>query len=74
MLVLDTETDGGIRLATAPMTRDHVIAAVDSEPALDRREKCTLLREIFVGRSDWEDAEDRRFGWIGCEDDPVHAR
>ncbi len=68
LLVLDTEQGGGIRLSSAPMTRDLVIAAVDDEPALDQRQKCALFRDLFGDRPDWDLDEYRRIGRRGCAD------
>ena len=66
MVVLDTEEGGGIRLSSAPMTRDLVIAAVDSEPALGQEEKCAIFRDLFIGRSEWDIDEYRRIDRQGC--------
>jgi para-nitrobenzyl esterase len=71
VLVLDTERDGGIRLSSVPMTRDLVIAAVDSDSTLGQDEKCALFRDLFIDRPDWDVEEFRRIGRRGCADYPL---
>jgi para-nitrobenzyl esterase len=71
LMILDTEADGGIRVASTRMTRDHVIAAVDSEPSLEQGEKCALFRDLFMDRPDWNVDEYRRIGRGGCADFPI---
>jgi para-nitrobenzyl esterase len=56
VLLLDTEGDGGIRVARTRMTRESVIAAVEAEAGLGRDEKCAMLLDLF-GDGDGRDAE-----------------
>ena len=53
VLILDTAVDGGIRLAQSRLSRDHVIAAVAADPALDQNEKCQLFHDLFAARRGW---------------------
>ncbi|MEZ4291381.1 MAG: phosphoribosyl-ATP diphosphatase [Myxococcota bacterium] len=48
LLVFDAEADGGIRVDRSQLSIDRVIAAVEAEPGLDRREKCALVRDLFA--------------------------
>jgi len=73
VLVFDTEGGGGIRLSSVPMTRDLVIAAVDSESSLGQDEKCALFRDLFIDRPEWDVDEFRRIGRRGCADYPLDA-
>jgi len=68
LLVLDSPSDGGIRLARTTLSRDHVIAAVDAEPGLEQAEKCALFLDLFSARPDWDPEELRRIGRRGCAD------
>jgi para-nitrobenzyl esterase len=71
MLVFDTESDAGIRVTSTRMSRDHVIAAVESETSLEPSEKCALFLDLFGERPDWDVSEFRRLGQGGCADFPV---
>lgn len=73
ILVFDTPRDGGIRLSTVTLSRDHIIAAVDAEPDLDQDEKCELFLDLFSHRPDWSIEEYRRIGRRGCADFPPGA-
>ncbi len=71
IVVFDTESDGGIRLAQTGVSRDHVIAAVDADPSLGQDEKCELFRDLFANRPDWNLEEYRGIGRQGCADYPA---
>jgi para-nitrobenzyl esterase len=70
VLVLDTATDGGIRIAEVALSRDHVIAAVDAEPDLAQQEKCELFFDLFSQSPDWSIEEYRGIGRRGCAEYP----
>ena len=66
VLVLDSEADGGIRMAEAHLSRELVIAAVDAESDLGQAEKCALFLDLFADRPDWDPEEYLRIGRQGC--------
>ncbi len=66
LLILDSPSDGGIRVARTTLSRDHVIAAVDAEPELEQAEKCALFLDLFSRRPDFDPEEFRRIGRRGC--------
>lgn len=68
VLVLDSETDGGIRIAQTNLSRELVIAAVDAETGLEQAEKCALFFDLFADRPDWDPEEYGRIGRLGCAD------
>lgn len=70
LLVLDTESDGGIRVVASRLSRDHVIAAVDAEPGLDQNEKCELFYDLFSRSSNWSAERYQRIGRRGCAEYP----
>ena len=69
-LLLDSEADGGVRLATTQVTREQVIASVDAEPGLDQAEKCALLFDLFHRDPDWSLDMVPSLGARGCAEHP----
>lgn len=73
-LILDTPAGGGIRMANDRVTRDSVIAEVDTDPRLvGQREKCEVFLDLsrFSGRITEE--EYPMLGARGCADYPANA-
>ncbi len=68
VLVLDSEADGGIRIARTNLSRELVIAAVDAESGLEQAEKCALFLDLFADRPDWNPEEFLAIGRRGCAD------
>jgi len=66
VLVLDSQADGGIRIAQTNLSRELVIAAVDAESELGQAEKCALFLDLFADRPDWDPEEYLRIGRRGC--------
>jgi len=69
-MVLDSQEDGGVRLAEAALSRDQLIAAVDAESDLGQAEKCALFLDLFSGSPDWDIDAYRGIGRRGCADYP----
>ncbi len=71
-LVLDTDADGGIRMASDIVTSESVLAELDRDPRLaDPALRC----DILLGLARWSDGlseEDYETG-LGCEDYPADA-
>ena len=66
-LVLDTPAGGGSRLSTDGVTRESVIAAVDTDPRLPtRRDQCRVLRSLAT----WSRAFTREQYASACTDYP----
>lgn len=66
ILIIDTEEGGGIRLASASMTRQSVVEAIEVDPTLDARSKCDLLIDLFRDRPERDLKEARRAWARGC--------
>jgi para-nitrobenzyl esterase len=66
MIIFDTATDGGIRMAPSDVSRETVLAAMEREPfAVEKR--CELFRATFRNRTDdWADTAWRRFADGAC--------
>lgn len=73
VLVFDSEAAGGIRIGESNVSRDHVIAAIDSEPELDQNQKCALFLDLFGSRPGFRIEEYRRIGRRGCADFPAEV-
>ena len=65
-LVFDDLPGGGIRAGETSLSRDEVIAAVDDEEGLGQHEKCSLFRDLFGDRPDWDLEEWLEMGRSGC--------
>jgi para-nitrobenzyl esterase len=69
-VVLDSPTDGGIRMARATISHESVIASVDAEPSLTQLEKCRVFWKLFRRSEGWSEEAYAGMGRIGCREHP----
>jgi para-nitrobenzyl esterase len=73
-LVLDTEEDGGTRMASGILSRADVIRAVDADARLpDQRHKCGVYRELASWSRGMTPEEYPTAGSRGCAEYPFDA-
>ena len=65
-LVFDTPADGGIRLSSATLSSEGLIARLADDPTLSQLEKCQLFLDLFKGSADWNEPAYRGLGAGGC--------
>jgi hypothetical protein len=73
-LILDTEADGGVRMASGTLSRADVIHAVDTDPRLpDQRARCGVYRELASWARGMTPEEYPTAGSRGCVNYPFDA-
>ncbi len=72
-IVFDTPAGGGIRMSSETVSRQAVIASIDSEERLTQAEKCRIFFDLFRDSEDWTAAAYRGMGKIGCRDHPIEV-
>ncbi len=73
-LILDTEADGGARMASGTLSRADVIRAVDTDPRLpDQRDKCGVYYELASWSRGMTPEQYPTAGSQGCAEYPFDA-
>ncbi len=55
-LVFDTPADGGIRMSSATVSAENIVALLGSDPILAPSERCKLYRDLFEGSGQWDES------------------
>jgi len=71
VMILDTEADGGVRMAADAATREEVIAAVDQDPRLEtQRDRCRVYYQLAQWSRGFDRKDYPRAGSQGCAEYP----
>ncbi len=71
-MVFDTDAGGGLRMSSKTVTKESVLASVESDPRLEtQRQRCGVYREMVRWSFDFTPEEYATAGHQGCADYPI---